>query len=215
MRIETRAGQGPDGLVVVLLHGFMGLPEDLAPFAKSMGIGGRFVFPAGIVDLAGRGLRGRAWWPIDVDARSAATGPRDLSAFVPAGLDEARAHLEALLDDICATGPFGTLVIGGFSQGAMLACDLALRSSRRIDGLVMFSGARIAETLWRPRYLTRRGLRTFVSHGRADDDLAFSVAESFQSELSEAGWAVTWVPFDGGHGIPMIVWRSFKRWLTA
>jgi phospholipase/carboxylesterase len=214
MLIETRAGQGPGGLVVVLLHGFMGLPEDLAPFARSIGLAARFVFPAGLVDLGERGLRGRAWWPIDVDARSAVARPRDLSAFVPGGLDEARAHLDALLEEVCASGSVDRLIVGGFSQGAMLACDLALRSSRRIDGLVMFSGARIAETLWRPRYSERRGLRAFISHGRGDDDLSFSVAESFQRELAEAGWAVTWVPFDGGHGIPMIVWRSFKRWLT-
>jgi phospholipase/carboxylesterase len=215
MLTETRARTSSGELVVVLLHGFMGLPDDLAPFSRSMGIPARFVFPQGIVDLAERGLRGRAWWPIDVDARNAATGPRDLSGFVPGGLDQARAHLDAVLEEIVSSGPVDTLIVGGFSQGAMLACDLALRSSRRIDGLAMFSGARIAEALWRPRYPERSGLRTFVSHGRSDADLSFAVAESFQRELGEAGWDVTWVPFDGGHEIPMIAWRSFKRWLTA
>ncbi|MGH7434677.1 MAG: alpha/beta hydrolase [Polyangiaceae bacterium] len=215
MRTETGARESSGELVVVLLHGFMGLPEDLAPFARSIGVAARFVFPPGIVDLADQGLRGRAWWPIDVDARNAATRPRDLSGFVPGGLDQAHAHLDALLEEIASSGPDDTVIVGGFSQGAMLACDLALRSPRRIDGLVMFSGARIADTLWRPRYPGRRGLRTFASHGRGDDDLSFAAAESFQRELSEAGWGVTWVPFDGGHEIPMIVWRSFKRWLAA
>ena len=59
MLIETRAGQGSDGLVVVLLHGFMGLPEDLRAVRQVNGHRlGASSFPEGIVDLADRGLRG-------------------------------------------------------------------------------------------------------------------------------------------------------------
>src|SRR5579863_5689608 len=103
---------------VVLLHGFMGTSDDLAPFARSLGVPARFVFPEGRVDLAPSGLRGRAWWPVDGDARadSVAGGPRDLSLFVPEGLDAARAHLDTLLDDLEREGPSGPLVLGGFSQ---------------------------------------------------------------------------------------------------
>ncbi len=202
---------------IVLLHGFMGTSDDLAPFARSLGVPGRFVFPEGLVDLAPSGLRGRAWWPVDVDTRTAsvAGGPRDLSDFVPEGLDAARAHLDTLLDDLEHEGPPGPLVLGGFSQGAMLSCDLALRTSRPLAGLVLFSGARIGAGAWRSLYASRRGLRVFVSHGRSDDDLSFAAAESFQRELSDAGWEVTWCPFEGGHEIPLVAWRSFKRWLTA
>jgi phospholipase/carboxylesterase len=201
---------------VVLLHGFMGTPDDLAPFARSLGVQARFVFPGGRVDLAPFGLSGRAWWPVDTDTRadSIAAGPRDLSHFVPEGLDAARAHVDGLLDDLEREGPPGPLVIGGFSQGAMLSCDVALRSPRPLAGLALFSGARIAAGAWRSLYASRRGLRVFVSHGRSDADLSFSAAESFQRELADAGWEVTWCPFDGGHEIPLVAWRAFKRWLT-
>ncbi|HEY5240266.1 MAG TPA: hypothetical protein VIJ22_02330 [Polyangiaceae bacterium] len=202
---------------LVLLHGFMGTPDDLAPFARSLAVAARFAFPEGLVDLAPSGLRGRAWWPVDAGTRTAsvAAGPRDLSLFVPEGLDAARAHLDTLLDDLEREGPPGPLVLGGFSQGAMLSCDLALRTSRPLAGLVLFSGARIAASAWRSLYGSRRGLRVFVSHGRSDGDLSFAAAESFQRELVDAGWDVTWCPFDGGHEIPLVAWRSFKRWLTA
>jgi phospholipase/carboxylesterase len=201
---------------VVLLHGFMGTPDDLAPFARSLGVRARFVFPDGLVDLAPLGLRGRAWWPVDTDDRadSVAAGPRDLSHFVPEGLDAARAHLDELLDDLEREGPPGPLVLGGFSQGAMLSCELALRTQRPLAGVALFSGARITASAWRQRYGSRRGLRVFVSHGRSDGDLSFAAAESFQRELAEAGWDVTWCPFDGGHEIPLVAWRAFKRWLT-
>jgi phospholipase/carboxylesterase len=209
-------GKGP---LVVLLHGFMGESADLEPFSRSLGIAASFAFPRGIVDLAPRGLRGRSWWPLDVEERAAALsrGARDLSGFVPEGLAEARAFLDQQLDQLSSGEDERSrpLVIGGFSQGAMLACDLVLRTSRAVAGVVVFSGARIAAEEWKPRYETRRGLPIFVSHGRKDDDLSFSAAEAFQQELSASGWLVTWCPFDGRHEIPIVVWRSFRRWLSS
>ncbi len=209
--------RGSDSPLVVLLHGFMGVPADLEPFARSLGVDARFVFPDGPVDLATQGLRGRAWWPVDAEERaeSLAQGPRDLSNFVPAGLDAARALLDGLLERLQFEEGGRPLVLAGFSQGAMLSCDVALRTIRPLAGLALLSGARIAADTWRPLYGKRRGLRVFISHGRRDDDLSFSAAESFKAELSAAGWEVTWCPFDEGHAIPLVVWRAFKRWLAS
>jgi phospholipase/carboxylesterase len=201
--------------VVVLLHGFMGCTEDLAPFARSLGLNARFVFPEGPVDLAPQGRRGRAWWPNDTEGtRPHAKGPRDLSEFVPHGLSRARRALENLLASLASEAESGPIFLGGFSQGAMLSCDLALRTTHPIAGLVLFSGTRIAHAEWCRLYSGRRALRVFISHGRYDDDLSFGVAEAFQGELAAAGWDVTWLPFDGGHEVPLAVWRAFKRWLT-
>jgi len=202
--------------LVVLLHGFCGLVDDLAPFARSLGIAGRFVVPHGPVDMAPRGLRGRAWWPIDVDARDASIArgqPRDLSAFVPEGLTEARDALGELLDELALESPGAPVVVGGFSQGGMLACELAWRTDRPLAALAIFSGARIAQDLWRPRLATRAGLPVFMSHGRSDPDLSFVAAESFKDELVAAGLRVEWCPFDGGHEIPLVVLRAFKKFL--
>jgi phospholipase/carboxylesterase len=200
----------------VLLHGFMGTPDDLAPFARSLGVQARFVFPEGNVDLAPFDLRGRAWWPVDVDGRAEALsrGPRDLCQFAPEGLGAAREHLNGILDELDREA-LGPLVLGGFSQGAMLSCEVALGTPRPLAGLVMFSGALITQGAWRPRYASRPGLRVFMSHGRRDHDLSFAAADSFQSELAAAGLEVTWCPFDGGHEIPFVVWRTFRRWLSS
>jgi phospholipase/carboxylesterase len=216
MRSEKKdSADATAGPVVVLLHGFQSVPDDLAPFARSLGVKARFFFPEGPVDLAERRLRGRAWWAIDVDKRHGPEGwPEDISDQHPVGLSAARARLDAILDEAIAESGGGPLFVGGFSQGAMLACDLVLRSDRDVAGLVLFSGAAIAADEWRPLYPRRRGLRTFVSHGDADRELSFASAESFQNELAAAGWDVTWAPFAGGHEIPLVVWRSFKRWLT-
>ena len=221
-RVEIDASTPVGSPIIVLLHGFGGSADDLAPFARSLGVKGRFVFPEGPVDLSSDpravayGLSGRAWWPVDVDAREAeiAAGPRDLSTFAPEGLPAARALLDALLDGVMHDLGPAPLVLGGFSQGAMLTTDLALRTDRPIAAHVQLSTARITADAWVPRFESRRGARLFKSHGRSDRDLAFASAESFKDELVAAGWSVEWCPFDGGHEIPLRVLRGLKKFLN-
>ena len=58
-----------------------------------------------------------------------------------------------------------------------------------------------------------------VSHGDGDADLAYSAGVALKDLLIEAGADVTWVPFNGGHEIPLVVWRRLRqlvqRLLTA
>lgn len=207
---------GPGSPVVVLLHGFSSSGSELAPFARSISAPARFVFPDGPLDLAPAGLPGRAWWPIDVAARDAAVAanrPRDLSSWVPEGLVAARALVDALLDEVRARLGPAPLVLGGFSQGAMLACDVALRAPRPLAGLVLFSPARIAAAEWAPRLAGLRATRVVVSHGRDDRDLSFAAAEALKEDLCTAGCDVRWVPFDGGHEVPLVAWRQLRSLL--
>jgi len=205
----------PNAPVVILLHGFLGKVDDLAPFARSLRVDGRYVVPHGIYDMAP--LRGRAWWPIDVDERAAemAKGPRDLSAFLPDGLDAARAAISELYEELARESPGRPIILGGFSQGGMLACDVAFRTSHPLKALALFSSARIAESEWRTRYTTRAGTPIFISHGRSDPDLAFTATDRYKDDLIAAGLAVDWCPFDGGHEIPLIVLRAFKKFLQG
>jgi phospholipase/carboxylesterase len=108
-------------------------------------------------------------------------------------LDEAERRLGA--------NPQAT-VLGGFSQGAMLACDAALRSDRPLAGLVLLSGTLLAQDEWVPLMPKRRGLPVLQSHGQADPLLPFFLAEQLRDLLSRAGLAVQWVSFRGGHEIP-------------
>ena len=93
-------------------------------------------------------------------------------------------------------------VIGGFSQGAMLATDIVLRSERKFAGLAVLSGTLLSHREWLPLMPARAGLPVLQSHGRADPVLPFAVAERLRDELSAAGLAVQFVSFNGGHGIP-------------
>ena len=202
----------------MLLHGFGAAGNDLVPLGRALSApqGTRFVFPEAPLGLGREYGAGRAWWMINMEERMRrlALGQPDIDC-VPAGLAEARAKVDMLLDEVERTlrPPPGKLVLGGFSQGAMLSLDVALRSSRALAGLVLMSGTHIAADEWAPRFEARRGLPIFMSHGEGDDLLPFSVAVGLRDTLLSHGMAVDWVPFRGGHGIPPNVVHGVSTFL--
>jgi phospholipase/carboxylesterase len=209
---------GGDGPVVVLLHGFGAPGEDLVPLWRVMDVpeGTRFVFPAAPLEIDGE-WGGRAWWMIDVMALQMAMmsgRARDLAIGVPEGLPEARAQMSAFLDEIDARLQPSKLVLGGFSQGAMLSLDVALHRPGKLDGLVLLSGTLLAESEWVARMPSRKSLPVFQSHGAHDPLLPFSAAERLRDLLTQAGIAVDWVPFRGQHEIPQPVLERLGAFLT-
>jgi phospholipase/carboxylesterase len=203
---------GGDGPLVVLLHGFGAPGTDLVPLWRQMDVAPsvRFAFPEAPLDLAaiaGAPYAGaRAWWMIDLaalEARAQGAPSGDRSREVPDGLDDARRQLIETLDVLERelVVPPGQLILGGFSQGAILALDLALRTPRPLASLALMSGTLIARDTWEPLMSQRRGLSVLMSHGRSDPILPFGAAEALRDMLIGAGLSVSWIPFAGGHTI--------------
>jgi phospholipase/carboxylesterase len=211
---------GGDGPLVVLLHGFGAPGEDLVPLWRVLyGYDGippnvRFAFPAAPLQVDPN-WGGRAWWMIDVMALQTAIlqgRTRDLASEVPPGLAEARAQIFALVDELRTQLSPTKLILGGFSQGAMLSMDVALR--KEIDAVVLLSGTLLAEREWLPLMPTKKSLPVFQSHGQQDPMLPFSAAEKLREHLTNNGIEVDWVPFRGQHEIPPQVLDRLAAFLT-
>ena len=216
---DDREGGG-EGPAVVLLHGFGAPGADLVPLFRVIAAprGTRFLFPEAPLELANGFGDSRAWWMIDIAAldRAIRTGvPRDMTQDVPEGMPEARAKVRAMLDEAAAALaiPEGGLVLGGFSQGGMLALDVALHDPRPLAGLAILSGTLLAEPEWTPRMKDRKGLPVLQSHGQRDELLSFGFAERLRDLMKEAGLDVTWVPHRGGHEIPGPVVDALSEFL--
>lgn len=213
---DLPAGTRPD-LAVVLCHGFgapgtdlAGLVQPLVGVEPTLAERVAFLFPAAPLDLSSRGIPGgRAWWMIDLNRLIYGPPPDLLERFrreCPVGLPEASGALRKLIDE--AGQHFGLtadrFVLGGFSQGSMLATDVALRLPSGPAGLAILSGALINEAEWRPLLdQAKRGpLRVVQSHGRHDSILPFPMGVALHELLVESGAEVDFVPFAGDHEIP-------------
>ena len=223
-RVSTRLGELdcqvvealPEGaqpeLAVVLCHGYGAPATDLVPLARELvesqpelGAKVRFVFPAAPLTLAEHGMpTARAWFHLPQSLLMG--GKRDWPTYqqsVPEGLASARRGLTGLLSALSAGTklPYGKIVLGGFSQGAMVTTDLALRLEEAPAGLCILSGTLICEPEWKQRAARRAGLPVLQAHGRFDDILPFAQAEKLRDVLKEGGLRVDFLPFDGPHTI--------------
>ena len=220
---------GPDGdgrgtgPVIVLCHGFGAPGEDLVSFGEVLRLPSdvRWVFPAAPLELEmGYGGDSRAWWMIDMarlDRELRAGRGASLTKDEPDGLPAARDALLSVLAAIPdALGAPSKLILGGFSQGAMLSCDVALSTAVPLAGLVLLSGTVVGEPRWRAAARTgaRKGLPVFQSHGTYDPVLPFAGAELLRDLLIEGGASVKFTRFDGQHEIPPPALRDLQKFLV-
>lgn len=193
-------------IAAIVLHGREMCGADLSPFAVTLANDAYWLFPDAPI-AAGRA---RTWWPIDSEerVREIDSGPMELSTMDPPGRPEARAVLDSIASSLAQ--PF---VLAGFSQGGMLAMDYVLHGGRRPAALALLSTTRIALAEWTACAATGvlSGLPILVTHGTADTELAFAAGEQLRDFAAANGAIVQWLPFDGGHQLPFVVWRALRK----
>ncbi len=202
--------------LIFLMHGY-GAPQDdlvglagpllLACFAQ--GVNPVLIFPGAPCDLSGPGYEGAAWWPINMARlmEAAATNSFDqMREEVPPGLDDARNAVDATLIDVfskykCSSA---NLILGGFSQGAMLAMDVAARGMNDPPAkLALLSGACICESLWIASGTERlKQTESMQSHGRMDPVLPIQTGLFLNNVLQRVCAKTQLIEFDGFHQIP-------------
>lgn len=214
--IQIDGGENPD-ILVVTMHGYGAPGDDLVAihgeWCRELGETlerVRFVFPAAPLSLDAIGMPGgRAWWPLNMAALMQAIEARDFTELrtqEPLGLKEAREGLVAAINAMLekTDTKLEKLVLGGFSQGAMLATDTALRGlSQPPAGLFLYSGTLICEQDWKANAMRLVSTRTVQSHGSFDPILPFEGAESLYELLKVAGVPIQFFPFEGPHTLTL------------
>jgi phospholipase/carboxylesterase len=196
------------GTTVVLLHGYGASADDLISLVRAMAHPrARYIVPAGPVELPNGG---RAWWPMrghpSYDSAQVLAAPGEK-------LEVARVAVQGLLRTISERFAPDALFLVGFSQGAMLALDVALIESSGVDRVAVLSGALLADAASRIAVSRRARPAVFVSHGRQDPVLRFQGAQHLVDALTARDFTVTFRPFDGGHEIPPETAEDLKDFL--
>ncbi len=214
-RIAAKEGQ--QTLTFIMFHGYgadaydlRGLSEAIAPNLPI-----HFLFPQGILEVPiGPGWTGRAWWNINVAAMEAAAlsgAPRDLAQEKFPTLPEVRNKIMAAVESLKV--PWSTVILGGFSQGAMLATDIFLHAPEAPKALIAFSGALINKSEWQSLLPKRAGSPFLLTHGKSDMILAHKGSAQLETFLINGGLKGKLVSFEGTHEIPMLAVQKANEFL--
>lgn len=208
---ERAAGES-GGTSVVLLHGWGARGDDLVPLARSLTRpGSRFVVPAAPLS---RSQGGRAWWRLNQTPRPEhALEEHPVPQRVHPAVLSARQAVLGVIRTVRERHAPKRLCVAGFSQGAMLALDVALHVEPPLDCVAVLSGLLLRDSLGG---LSRKRVgrpRVFIAHGRNDPVLPFATAERARDMLKRAGFDVRWLPFAGAHSIPSAVRLALDRFL--
>jgi phospholipase/carboxylesterase len=200
------AGEGPFPTVLAL-HGWGASAHDLLGLAPMINGGDLLMIcPQGPLEMeTGPGSRGYGWFPIS------SGGPPDPSAMVAANF-----QLRAFLDQAIERFPIDPkrLLLMGFSQGGVMAYDLALQDPARFAGLVALSSwlpGEIAERAERGPEL--EALPTLVIHGTNDPMIPLERAHESRERLETLGMSVAHAEYEMGHEIDQQSLRDLVGWL--
>lgn len=199
-------GEGPHP-TLLLLHGWGASAHDLLGLAPILHGGDALVLcPQGPVAFEiARGVVGFGWWPI--------TAGREID---PQAFDAARQLLREFLDDACKRYPVDRrkLVVAGFSQGGVMAYDLALSDPGRFAGLVALSS-------WLPEALDaaipasdeQRNFPALVIHGTQDPMIPVERAQDSRRRLLARGVNVHYRELEMQHEVSPDALRELVLWL--
>lgn len=181
----------------VLMHGYGADERDLLPVVRESGLD--------VITISLRGpLKmgpGYAWYPID-----------EPGAFHRDRFEESMDEVDTFLDQLGAEFPtidMTRIILGGFSQGGILAASLtSRRGGRGLLGTVVMSG-------YLPSHVAPPSFDhypIFWGHGRRDAVVPFAWGERGAAALRSAGASVEFHGYSEGHGIALEEVEDLARW---
>ncbi|VAX29147.1 hypothetical protein MNBD_NITROSPIRAE01-1248 [hydrothermal vent metagenome] len=175
---------------VITLHGRGTSGEDLMPLANDIDLPNlRWIFPDApfpFPDLLG----GLMWY-------GSRTGNSN-------GILSSRKLLFDLLDHLIDEEgvPPEDIALLGFSQGAVMALDVALRYSKRVGALIAMSGfLATPEKLNKEKSLESLSVPILLAHGVEDEVVSVDGSREALKTLMDEGYTVALQEYDMGHQI--------------
>ncbi|MBA3661260.1 MAG: carboxylesterase [Gammaproteobacteria bacterium] len=195
---------------VIWLHGLGADGNDFVPFVEALqlpqALPTRFIFPhAPIMPITiNNGYAMRAWYDI-------------YSVDINARLDEQKmtssvALVQGLIEQEINKGiPAKHIILGGFSQGAVIAYLAGLSSAHSLGGIVGLSG-------YLPRSAVQANVANqdtpiFIGHGTEDQIVSYALGKAACMYLKERGYPVSWHSYPMAHTASPQEIHDIRNWL--
>lgn len=194
--LEIESGTNP-AHAIIWLHGLGADGHDFEPIVPQLGldIPIRFIFPHAPhrpVSING-GMVMRAWYDIDLNSPNAANEGIGLSSNLISELVE---------NEVQRGVPRAKIVLAGFSQGGVIAFEVALQESQKFAGLIALS-----TYLHEPDALISRvsfqSVETpiFMAHGEYDPMIPLARAVASRDTLSNNNYQIEWHQYPIEHSV--------------
>ncbi|MGB0455133.1 MAG: alpha/beta hydrolase [Bacteriovoracaceae bacterium] len=208
MSLEARIEKSGEGakLGAFILHGYGASMDDLFPLKDFFSFGEPvdWYFPNGPLSVPiSPWMEGRAWFKIDFEKLEKAMQSQSVGKIFER---EAPEEFEEIYENVKSwiieqSQDYDKIIIGGFSQGSMLALRLACEVPK-VKGAILLSSALLSLESLTKVLEKRDDLFIFQSHGKGDTVLPFDGAMDLKRILDSGPWTNTFVEFSGGHEIP-------------
>lgn len=205
--------------VIMLLHGFGADYEDLLSLTSAYtgALRPTWIFPNGPQKVQiGFFSAGRSWFSVNIPLLQKAFRDKDYASVqnaFPKEISEIRKKLEFFLAEI-NVAPHN-LIVGGFSQGAILAIELALHAFERPRGLLVFSGTLVHVDSWKHLAPQKGALPFLQTHGENDPLLPLELALQLEELFLTSGFKGKLHRFQGGHEIPSSCLTELDHFLKS
>ena len=176
---------GPDSLLLVM-HGLGDSLDGFRFLPKVLRIPGLHYL---LVNAPDRYFMGYSWF--------------DLSSEIEPGVERSRRLLFTALDELQEQGwPGDQIGVLGFSQGALMAIDLAARYPKPLGPIVAVSGFAAFLSQYPEAFSpVARRQRILVTHGTEDPMLPYKASQQQMHTLQGMGLPLQWKTYNKAHSI--------------
>jgi len=197
--------------IIVLLHGYGSHMGDLVGLSEFIGADRYiFAFPNAPFSLGSvYGYSSFAWAEIEENMGN--------TTNIEEMIKESEQRLEYFFEDLKNLYPIesGNMVLGGFSQGAIMTYGFGLLRPDEFSGLVALSGRIQNQDQLNTQLPEDRSQDLFVAHGIADMVIPIGQGREAHRFLEECGYLPEYHEYQMGHEINEAVIGDLSKWIRG
>ena len=198
-----------DTNLIIVLHGYGANMNDLVSLSENIGDGKSiFVFPNAPFEFQlSYQLYGYAWiFPPTMDSE-------EMPESMTESIDKLMVAVDILIEDYNIKLP--NVILGGFSQGAMMSASFGLIRPDIFKGIFMLSGMLLGESYLVSNIQSDNGQRVFVSHGEFDSLVPFSNLNKIVKFLENYGYSPEFHQYPMGHELSLQSINDLGKWINS